>query len=413
MHWGGNKRVSYLARGDKPILRSNVGNEKGKNPTREYIVNRKKLRDIVFYLHQYIGFFVGLVLVIVGLTGSLLVFEQDFDHFMIARHYGHITPQQVQVVSPEDVVNTIQAGRSEQKLFRIYLPDTSSSPYVGQLSSADEERTEVFVNPYTGAIMGERIGETLISMLFKLHISVMAGETGTIIVGIAAFLMCILTITGFILWPGWRKLIAGFKIKLDAHPQRANFDIHKVAGIITVVFLFFTGFTGFCWNFGGFTEPIIYAVTFTPKPSELVSKPIPGKSTLNLTQQLKIANAALPSAVTKSIYFPGKPEDALQIRMKLPQESSDYGDSNVYLDQYTGEVLRVDNALKLALGSAVLNSFTPLHYGTFGGLPTRILYVFVGLAPLVLFITAFMMSWYRYWTKPKRGDSVIELSQKL
>ncbi|MGI2902890.1 PepSY-associated TM helix domain-containing protein [Tolypothrix sp. VBCCA 56010] len=379
-------------------------------------MNRKKLRDIVFYLHQYIGFFVGLVLVIVGLTGSLLVFEQDFDHFMIAQQYGIITPQQVQL-SPESVVNTIEkkyAARSDLHLFRIYLPDTPSSPYVGQLSSTDEQRTEVFINPYTGKIIGERISDkTLIGILLELHYSLMAGETGTIIVGVAAFLMCILTITGLVLWPGWRKLIAGFKIKLDAHPQRANFDIHKVAGIITVVFLFFTGFTGFCWNFYSFTEPIIYAVTFTPLAAELVSKPIPGKSTLKLTEQLKIADAALPGAVTKSIYFPGKPEDALQIRMKLPQESSDYGNSNVYLDQYSGEVLRVDNGLKMPLGDRVLNSFTPLHYGTFGGLATRILYVFVGLAPLILFLTGFLMYWYRHWTKPSRRDSAMELSQKL
>ncbi|MEH2423610.1 MAG: PepSY-associated TM helix domain-containing protein [Nostoc sp.] len=43
----------------------------------------------------------------------------------------------------------------------------------------------------------------------------------------------------------------------------------------------------------------------------------------------------------------------------------------------------------------MLNFFTPLHYGTFGGLPTRILYVFVGLTPLILFITGFVMWQYR------------------
>ncbi|WP_375513538.1 PepSY-associated TM helix domain-containing protein [uncultured Nostoc sp.] len=364
-------------------------------------MNRKKLRDTVFYLHQYIGLFVGLVLVIVGLTGSLLVFEQDFDHFMISQQYGYIIPQQVQL-SPESVVNTIEAkypAQGDFHLFRIYLPDTPSSPYVGQLSSTDVERTEVFINPYTGKIIGERISDkTLIGVILNLHYSLMAGETGTMFVGIAAFLMCILTITGLVLWPGWRKLIAGFKIKLDAHPKRVNFDIHKVAGIIAVIFLFFTSFTGFCWSFS-FPEPIIYAVTFTPKPSEPVSKPIPSKSTLALTEQLKIADAALPGAVTKSIYFPSKPEDALQIRMKLPQENVKYGNSNVYLDQYTGEVLRVDNALKMRLGDRILNSFVPLHYGTFGGLPTRILYIFVGLAPLVLFVTSLVMWWYRYRAK--------------
>ncbi|MEH2117816.1 PepSY-associated TM helix domain-containing protein [Nostoc sp.] len=369
-------------------------------------MNRRKLRSIVFYLHQYIGLFVGLVLVIVGLTGSLLVFEQDFDHFMITQQYGQIIPQQVQL-SPESVLNTIEAkyaARSDLHLFRIYLPDTPSSPYVGQLSSANEQRTEVFVNPYTGKILGERISDiTLIGVILNLHYSLMAGETGIMFVGIAAFLMCILTITGLVLWPGWRKLIAGFKIKLDAHPKRVNFDIHKVAGIIAVVFLFFTGFTGFCWSFS-FPEPIIYAITFTPKPSEPLSKPIPSKSTLGLTEQLKIADAALPGAVTKSIYFPSKPEDPLQIRMKLPQENVEYGNSNVYLDQYTGEVLRVDNALKMRLGDRVLNSFVPLHYGTFGGLPTRILYVFVGLAPLVLFVTGLVMWWYRYRAKTVVSD---------
>ncbi|MEH2405957.1 PepSY-associated TM helix domain-containing protein [Nostoc sp.] len=379
-------------------------------------MNRKKLRSIVFYLHRYIGFFVGLLLIVVGLTGSLLVFEQDFDHFMISQQYEHITPQQVQL-SPESVVNTIEAkypARGDFHLFRIYLPDTPSSPYVGQLSSTDVQRKEVFVNPYTGKIIGERITDkTLIGLTLNLHYSLMAGQTGTAIVGIAAFLMCVLTITGLVLWPGWRKLIAGFKIKFDAHPKRVNFDIHKVAGIITVVFLFFTGFTGFCWNFYDLTEPIIYAVTFTSKPSEPVSNPIPSKSTLKLTEQLKIADAALPGAATKSIYFPSKPEEALRINMKLPQESSYDANSNVYLDQYSGKVLRVDNALKMLLGDRFLNFFLPLHYGTFGGLPTRILYVFVGLAPLILFVTGFLMWWYRYRAKHSISDRVIELSQKL
>jgi uncharacterized iron-regulated membrane protein len=36
-----------------------------------------------------------------------------------------------------------------------------------------------------------------------------------------------------------------------------------------------------------------------------------------------------------------------------------------------------------------------LGFGTFGGLPTRILYVFVGLAPLVLFVTGAVMWWHR------------------
>lgn len=369
-------------------------------------MNQKKLRDIVFYLHRYIGLIAGLVMVIVGFTGSLLVFEQEFDHFVITQQYGQIIPQQKQL-SPESVVNTIKAARSNFQLYRLYLPDAPDAPYLGQLVSTDNAGIEVFINPYTGVIMGERQSNTLISLILQLHYTLLAGETGIIVVGITALLMCILSITGLILWPGWRKLIAGIKIKWNAHPKRLNFDIHKVVGIISVVFLLLNAFTGFCWNFNSFTEPIIYAVTLTQKPSDPVSKVIPGKSTLGLTEQLKIADAALPGAITKSIYFPSQPENVLQIRFKLPQENSEYGESNVYLDQYTGKVLRVDNSLKMPLGDRVLNSFTPLHYGTFGGLSTRIIYVFVGLSPSILFITGFVMYRHRYQEKSIRHKPIV------
>ena len=201
---------------------------------------------------------------------------------------------------------------------------------------------------------------------------------------------------GIFLWSGWRKLISGFKIKWQAHPKRVNFDIHKVAGIITAVFLTFTAFTGFCWNFYDFTKPAIYALTLTPNPSEPVSQLFAGKSSLGIAQILQTADAALPGAVTTFISLPSKPEDAFIIYKKHPQEINEYGDSVVYLDQYSGKILKLQDGRDLSLGDQVLNVFTPLHYGTFWGLPTRILYVFVGLAPLILSITGFVMWRYRY-----------------
>ncbi|MHC5725239.1 MAG: PepSY domain-containing protein, partial [Nostoc sp.] len=74
----------------------------------------------------------------------------------------------------------------------------------------------------------------------------------------------------------------------------------------------------------------------------------------------------------------------------------------VFVDQYSGKV-QVSTIATKSLGDGILNSFNDLHYGTFGGLPTRILYVFVGLAPLVLFVTGFLMWWYRYRTKSPTG----------
>lgn len=364
----------------------------------------RKLRQVAFTLHQYIGLVVGLLLIIVGLTGSLLVFQHEIDQFLVQRQFGQVIPQQ-QRVSIESVLNTVKAAYSDRPALKLNSIDTHSenNVYKVRFFATDDKRTEVFVNSYTGKILGDRIWDNaLIGVTYKLHYALLAGRTGEIIVGIAALLLLILSITGIILWSGWRKLISGFRIKWRSHPKRVNFDIHKVAGIITAVFLAFTAFTGFCWNFYDVAEPAIYAITLTPNAAKPVSVPVADKSPLGISQIKQTADAALPGVETTFINLGRKPEDAIAVYKKRSQELNEYGDSAVYLDRYSGKILKLQDGLNLSLGDKVLNSFSPLHYGTFGGLSTRILYIFVGLSPLILAITGYALWWYRYRGKFSR-----------
>ena len=114
---------------------------------------------------------------------------------------------------------------------------------------------------------------------------------------------------------------------------------------------------------------------------------------------LQRADAALPGAKTTYISFPTTPESVFMVGKQFPEEKEVWR-SRVYLDRYTGEVLQVRNSRLLSLGDQVVDFFNPLHYGTFGGLPTRVLYVFVGLAPTILMITGFVMWQYRCRVKP-------------
>ncbi|MHC5830904.1 MAG: PepSY domain-containing protein [Nostoc sp.] len=50
----------------------------------------KSLRNRIFTLHRYIGLAVGLILIIVGLTGSVLVFRTEIDSFLIKQQIGAI-----------------------------------------------------------------------------------------------------------------------------------------------------------------------------------------------------------------------------------------------------------------------------------------------------------------------------------
>jgi uncharacterized iron-regulated membrane protein len=362
-------------------------------------MNSKTIRNLAFSLHRYIGLAVGIILVIVGLTGSLLVFQKEIDAALVKQKFEQVIPQQ-QTLSLDEIANNITQTYANQPDFKLAQFDLhfDDNIYRVRLRNSEDKDLEVFVNAYTGKILGDRLREnTFFSKVYELHYALFADKIGTVIVGIAALLMCILTVTGLILWSGWRNLISGFKIKWDGRTKRKNYDIHKVVGIIALIGLAFTGFTGFIWNFYEQAEPAIYALTFTPKPPEVKST-VTGKAPLAISEIVQQAIATIPEAKPSFISVPIKPDEVFTFYMKQPQDAQ-YFANKVDIDRYSGEVLHVINSKTAKLGDRILNATVPLHYGTFGGNVTRILYVFVGLSPTILFITGLTM--YRLRRRPK------------
>ena len=362
-------------------------------------MNTRKIRNLAFSLHRYIGLAVGLILVIVGLTGSLLVFQKELDSILVKQQFEQVIPQS-QTVSLDIVTNNVTQAYANQPDWKLSQFDLhfNDDIYRVRLQNSQEKQLEVFVNAYTGKILGDRSREnSFFSRVLELHYALFTDVIGTIIVGIAALLMCLLAVTGLILWSGWRNLRAGFKIKWDAKAKRKNYDIHKVVGIIALIGLTFTGFTGFIWNFYEQTEPAIYALTSTPKPPEVKSS-VTGKVPLAISEIIKQANATIPEGKPSFISVPTKPDAVFTVFLKQPQDAQ-YFANKVDIDRYSGKVLHVINSKTASLGDRLLNIFVPMHYGTFGGLATRILYVFVGLSPTILFITGLIM--YRLRRRPQ------------
>jgi uncharacterized iron-regulated membrane protein len=373
-------------------------------------LTRFKPRAIAFHLHRWLGLIVGILLCIAGLTGSFLVvmLSNEMYYWWLAQRFGAITPTQTKAAIPA-IVEQLQTTYANQNLTfdNLNFPPGNTNPYVAWLHDAVHHHFAVVVNPYTGAIMGDYEYErTWTGVIWGLHVSLLAGDTGIFIMGIVALFTVILGITGIVLWPGWRKLATGFKIKWNGHIKRRNFDIHKVAGIVTAVFLVLTGFTGFAWNIPqAHIEDAIYALTLTPKAPEPVSQPIPNQKPLPLEQLLYRAEAVFPDAKATSISLAHEPKGVFVMAKRQANETAEWGNTKVYLDQFSGEVLQIEDGQNPSRANTILNQFTPLHYGTFAGIYSRILYFFVGLAPTVLFITGFIMWWHRKRVKPNMSMS--------
>jgi uncharacterized iron-regulated membrane protein len=361
-------------------------------------------RDWIFQLHRYIGLFVGILTAIIGLTGSILVYAPELERFLVAQKFGEVVSQGT-TVEIDQVYKTLLTEAAKYPNLKIgaLLPPIEAPYYQARLWDTKDHLHQIFINPYTGQAMGMfKPGDNIKDTILDLHYKLLAGDVGIYLAGIVGLLLLILSITGLVLWPGWRKLIAGFKIKWNAHIKRLHFDLHKVIGSIACVFLALTAFTGFCWNFWDWSEPVIYAATLSPKPkTDWTSQSNSGKPPLLLSDILNKANAALPGTTTW-INLPEGKTGVFNLTQIKPGDRPDAFSRTVTLDQYSGKVLAIADEKTASLGDQIINSFWPLHVGTFGGNITRVLYLFVGLAPSALLVTGFVMWWHRRKPKPRR-----------
>ena len=337
-----------------------------------------KLRPILFTIHSWIGLLVGVFIAMIGLTGSGIVFMHQLDRTL--------NPALMQIEAkgrPQSVdLNIAPVVRSHPNLAieSIQLPQTDTDPVMVTIKTLQDERQEIYVNPYTSQILGERIWEkSIVGFMHTLHYTLFAGKIGQIAVGVEGLLFLIASLTGMLLWTGWRRLKAGVRIRWNS-PKFINFDLHNVVGFLAGLFLILLSVTG--------TLIVVIHLALTP-PDLAVPKIV--QPIDRLADVLQTADRALPEGKISLVSFSPDGE-TISLRKKLPQQQTGMFDlSTVEIDRATGKVISATKVIEPPLMFKVILAIVALHYGTFGGLTTQILYVFVGLAPLALLITGFVM----------------------
>lgn len=359
-----------------------------------------KLRKSSLILHRYIGILAGLVVCIVGITGSLLVFESEIDRSL----------QPYQIVSQAErlphnkLITAAQQVYPKLKPHRITVPELIDRPYTVMMADAGDKFTDVMLDPYTGKVLDTKPWkQTLGGWLIDLHVHLFAGDLGGHIVGISAIALLLLSITGIFLWTGWRKLKVGFKIRWQARWQILNYDLHNVGGIVSVVLLSLVSFTGAAMVYYTPVEAgLRWLIPSVPSP-EVASQVVAGKIPMSADAILDIAQTRFPTGQLFKFYPAKTPESTFRVWLHLQGESNFTKDVNLDFDCYTGALLKVDDARTAGLVDRILSAHYTLHVGHYGGIVTKIIYGSIGLAPLGLFVTGAIIWWSRtYAAKPRR-----------
>ncbi len=339
-------------------------------------------------LHSVMGLVLGAVLLVIGLTGSLLVFREAIERSLSPNLWQ--VPQQSAALPLHDMLARLEQIFPEDRLFALRMPRERGEALVAWMN--DEHGLRVYLDPYSGRVLDARDPkETFTGFLFALHTSLLAGEAGESLNGVVGLGSLGLVLTGALLWrPSTRAFRAAVTIR---HHNRTAmlYGLHTVMGIAAVIPLGLLVLTGAALVFYSTFQLVVSTVTGDrlrePLPQSL-SQPA-SRPSIDLI--IQAADAALPGAITTWILFPREPTGVVTVRRRFAEEWHPNGRSFVRLDQYSGKVLAVENALHASVGRRIENLLYPLHIGRFEGVAWQVLYVLAGLTPGILFLTGWLM----------------------
>jgi uncharacterized iron-regulated membrane protein len=356
----------------------------------------KKRIKFVFQIHSWIGLITGLLLLVISLSGSLLVFYEEIDHLL---NPALLTVEpQAEKVSLNEIYSTIrrQYPQAENIRFR-HLPVEEG--YSIEMNIIREGQYYlVYVNPYTGQIIGERERFTfLMDWLLRLHYSLFAEEVGEMVVAILGLLLVFSVVTGIVVYRKYILKVLLFRVPLKLKNWRqGSSELHRIVGVWSLLFNLLIALTGFYMLY-----PVLLPSYYAGKAEQLAQRPIALQ--LSLDELLTQSKEKLAGFVPYSIAIPSNSDAPIKITGGVPDRNplSPAYSSFVSFHQSTGELIKVYDIRNQSFINQADKSMYSLHFGNYGGLFLKVLYAVFGLTPALLAITGFLL-WWRQGKKKRK-----------
>jgi uncharacterized iron-regulated membrane protein len=348
------------------------------------------IRNIALHTHKVIGITIAFMMIAIALTGSYLVWDKEINPHI--RNYIH----QVEVLdnvsnnSLEKITNLIANNHPNSRLEKIILPLNINDPYLVPVISPEGIKQDFYIDIYQEKIL--KIYSTdnyLKELLSKIHTELLAGNIGKILLGLSSIGLLILTVTGLYLWKGWKKITLGFNVRWSSKLRFLNYDLHQVTGIFSLILVANIALTGAVLALDKPLRDIFIKTPLAIQENSISSSNIK-ESNSSLDSMLDNAKNSLTSGRITEIKFPQR-QNIVEFRYKLPYEITPLGKNFIRFNKINGEVLDTKNINEETAFKRFKTWCDALHYGTFWGLTTMIIYLLLGVILASLSLTGFLI----------------------
>lgn len=369
-------------------------------------IAHRGLRRVAFFLHLFVGLGLGLWLVLVSLTGSLIVFRDEIED-ALHRPLMRVSPRDRRT-ELQPILDRARAAYPGATFHTVNLPTAPDRSVSFWGHDAGGRSFHAYANPFTGELLGADLADDNLTEWFYLfHAQLLGGGTGEQINGLGAIAWVVLLSSGLLLWlpRKGRPWQDGFVIRWQAQARRRLYDLHRAAGLWSALPLLIVIITGAYFPFHAPFRWLAEKVTGTTAKENSPARPpsLPGTPDVSLDTVLATAAKVLPEAPANWIHLPENSRGVFTVRKRLPGEWRREGSNHLHVDPASGVLLRTDLHSDRTSAQSILRALFPLHVGTFGGEATRWLWVLLGLVPAALFVTGVLM--WRRRLQPSRSDN--------
>lgn len=380
------------------------------------------VRHTLFTVHLWVGLTLGVLLAALGLSGSLLVYDEAIADFLAPPPRAVTAGTALPLSMLSGIARDAAASKGvEGGQLQLILPEKRTDALVvrigglspmGNVPRAGGERRaeggdrparprqlQVYLDPVSGEVLGTRTfaQPPLLTFAHQLHGNfLMSRETGRPIVGWLGAAMCLLGLSGLILWwPKRGQWKYAFKVRRSATGLRFHRELHAATGIWIFVVFMAVSFSGvvIAWpQTLGLNGP-----GADPRGMSLV-EPMDGKR-LGATEAVIAAATAVPDIKPRSITIPAPPDQPISVNYR----SHDAVNAAVLIDPYSGKVLMVRDT-----SERFLAWMRPVHDGSLGFV-WRFLVFLSGLVPALFIVTGLIM----WWKKRQRHLPMTAMTEDL
>lgn len=341
----------------------------------------------LFAIHGWLGVNLGLMLFVVCFSGSFAAIAHELD-WLLNPALRTVSNAGTSRVDWEDVIRQVKESFPEHRLHSVVRPHGLLGCYEVNVVAPGRHLERIYIHPHTGAV--QATGSYLNAQRFfrDFHRMLFTPTLGLYLVCFFALVLFFSTITGLIFYKAWYRRLFTLRI---GHGWRVLWsDLHRFVGVWSSVFALIIAVTGIWYLIEyslGHSGVELAARPPTISPKRLASFGAAVPEPLAAGELIARAKVAFPELEPEAIYFPQNHAVPVRIVGQASALLVDDAANSVYLDPFSGEVLRVERGESIGPISRWMRTVNPLHFGDWGGVASKILWSVGGLSLSLLILS--------------------------